>query len=220
MECIACGKLTKNPKFCCRSCSTTTRNSERIRSSESCSKTSQALNEYFIKVGKRRTPERQCQGCGKTFLAKTPKHTQKFCGVECRTKRWQDSTRIHGSAAGRASATKRVIRSKQEVELFDLVKQLYPSAVHNTPIVDGWDADISIPDLKIAILWDGPWHRKEMGFKNHSLKQVKNRDRIKRLALLTQGWTIYTFQDNMFTPHAAFQFLVGTVGLPPTSTPL
>lgn len=36
---------------------------------------------------------------------------------------------------------------------------------------NGWDADIIIEDLKIAILWNGKWHYEKITEK-HSVSQV------------------------------------------------
>jgi hypothetical protein len=60
-----------------------------------------------------------------------------------------------------------------------------------------WDADIIIPELKIAILWNGIWHYKDLGFciKNTSLSQTQNRDRLKIKAIIEAGWTPYLIQD-------------------------
>ena len=39
---------------------------------------------------------------------------------------------------------------------------------------NGWDADVILPDLKIAIMWNGIWHYKQVR-KNHNvlLKSIK-----------------------------------------------
>lgn len=43
---------------------------------------------------------------------------------------------------------------------------------------NGWDADIIIPNIKVAVLWNGKWHYEQIK-KGHSVKQVQNRDKIK-----------------------------------------
>lgn len=65
----------------------------------------------------------------------------------------------------------------------------------NERIFLGWDADVIIPNLKIAILWDGPWHRKKITEK-HSLIQVQNRDKLKRTAILKSGFRVYVIEDD------------------------
>ena len=98
-------------------------------------------------------------------------------------------------------------RSKQEIELFEMCKNYFPDTIHNEKIFNGWDADIIIPSFKIAILWNGPWHYKEMGLKNHSLKQVQNRDNIKIKEIEKLGFTPLIYEDRYFTPSTAFEHL-------------
>lgn len=91
--------------------------------------------------------------------------------------------------------------------LYELCNAHYEGVYHNTPIVDGWDADIILPNEQTAILWNGRWHREQLTFKNHSLSQVQTRDRIKKEVLERAGWTVLVFEDNEFTPESAFVFL-------------
>lgn len=57
-----------------------------------------------------------------------------------------------------------------------------------------WDADIVIKSFKIAILWDGNWHRKKCN-KKHNLEHVQLRDKWKREIILNNGYTYYTIND-------------------------
>jgi len=118
--------------------------------------------------------------------------------------------------AGKSSAKNRVRRSKDEIELFDLCKAVFPDAISNSIIVDGWDADIVIPSTKTAILWNGPWHYKEMNMTNHSLKQVQTRDKIKINLFQSLGWKVFIFEDRYYTPSQAFIKLVGDPGYDPS----
>ena len=68
------------------------------------------------------------------------------------------------------------------------------SSVHNEPMFNGWDADIILPQYKLAILWNGPWHYKQVT-KEHNLKQVQNRDRIKKYEIEKTGYTCYIIKD-------------------------
>ena len=67
--------------------------------------------------------------------------------------------------------------------------------LHNECLFNGWDADIIIKELKLAILWNGSWHYREMNFNNHSLKQVQNRDRIKLKEIKKLGWKFIIVKD-------------------------
>ena len=57
-----------------------------------------------------------------------------------------------------------------------------------------WDADIIIHDYKIAILWNGAWHYKQIS-KNSSLIQIQNRDVIK-INEIKKGNNILVYPEN------------------------
>ena len=59
---------------------------------------------------------------------------------------------------------------------------------------NGWDADIILPDLKIAVLWNGKWHYEKIT-KKHSVKQVQNRDKIKIQEIIQTGYKPYIIKD-------------------------
>lgn len=134
------------------------------------------------------------------------KELQKKIGSNARSKLWQDREKMItiSSLAGRKSANLVVKRSKDEIALYDLCKNEFNVVKHNEIIAEGWDADIVIEDLKLAILWNGPWHYKQMPHSNHSLEQVQNRDRIKRKVLTENGYNVISFNDNEYTPLSAF----------------
>ena len=57
-----------------------------------------------------------------------------------------------------------------------------------------WNVDIIIEDIKFAVLWNGPWHYKQIT-KSHSVKQTQNRDKIKIKEIKESGWTPYIIKD-------------------------
>lgn len=59
---------------------------------------------------------------------------------------------------------------------------------------NGWDADVIIEDLKIAVLWNGKWHYEKITQK-HSVKQVQNRDNIKIKEIIKCGYIPYIIKD-------------------------
>lgn len=59
---------------------------------------------------------------------------------------------------------------------------------------NGWDADVIIDDFKIAVMWNGPWHRRKIT-KKHSVVQVQNRDRIKIKEIIACGYIPYVIDD-------------------------
>lgn len=143
------------------------------------------------------------------------KEVQKQVGSRSFTKLWEDRDRMieHSSRAGRKSASTLVRRSKEEIELFNLCSDAYKNVFSNLVIVAGWDADIVLEDYKIAILWNGPWHYKQMPHKNHSLKQVQKRDEIKKVTLEEKGYKVFTFEDRDYSPLSAFEIIKEVIAL-------
>lgn len=86
------------------------------------------------------------------------------------------------SKAGRASAQKqsKLRRSSNEIEFGNLCYQHFKSVRLNESIFNGWDADVIIDDIKVAILWNGKYW--------HSNKQTKNRDAIKIAEIIKLGY--------------------------------
>lgn len=117
---------------------------------------------------------------------------------------------------GRNSAKKRNLRSKDEIALYEMCRDRWHDTVANGVIAEGWDADIIIPSKKVAILWNGPWHYREMNMNNHSLKQVQTRDRIKMNLFRNLGWRVIVFRDDEDTPESAFKKLVAPEGIEPS----
>jgi len=143
----------------------------------------------------------KCAICQKSFLDYPSASLKK---TTCKSR---ECIKAVCSLSGRVSASRRVKRSKQEMELFELCKTVFEDVLPNHIIADGWDADIVIPSLKLAIMWHGPWHYRDMKMSNHSLKQVQNRDRIKRGLFKSLGWTILEFRDCDYTPQSAFDVI-------------
>jgi len=165
--CEGCGKTFKMRdnkrgrvrRFCSRKCADKNRHTEEVREKLSNSaKKIQGVEgiDYEVKIsasGRKRIIRlgiNKCIVCGKVFYGKRNKKT---CSEKCLKKKNKKSAR----KAGKISAAKQVRRSKAEIELFDLLSRDYDCA-HNEPIFNGWDADIIIHELRLAILWNGAWH--------------------------------------------------------------
>lgn len=209
-------------KFCSKSCSAKHNNQIRLQSKTIYQKgltkeTNCTTCGTIIKIGKNaNTNQAKCLDC-KTEKCKTEKikicklcnkqyktfTNQLSCSVECSKRLKQKG----GSLGGKISASKIVKRSRDEIKLYSLCKDYFNSVRHNQIISDGWDADIIIDDYKLAILWNGPWHYKQLSLKNHSLAQVQNRDKIKTDVLTSAGWEVIIFNDNLYTPEQAFEVL-------------
>lgn len=135
-----------------------------------------------------------CSICNKTFFGKT-----KCCSILC-----ANTGRLNGSRiGGRISANiqKSIRRSKNEALFYDLCKSRFINILSNERIFNGWDADIVLPDEKIAVLWNGNWHYKKITHK-HSVEQVQNRDLIKVKEIIKCKYVPYIIQDlGKFNPN-------------------
>ena len=127
-----------------------------------------------------------CTICGN--ILPYEKRFRKTCCDECK--------RIALSTAGKNSASISVRRSKNEIAFCELCENYFgkENVLHNEPMFDGWDADIILPEYKLAILWNGPWHYRKITA-DHSLEQVQNRDRLKIAEITTYGFTPYIIKD-------------------------
>lgn len=203
--------------FCNSSCAAQYNNKQRVkngwcRTTESKQRVSKSISEYKAKVRPERAERApytrieyvHCEVCGKSFVSygnPDSYYRMRFCSSDCRS--------VRRSEVGRNNPGLGTKRSKQEVELFELCKSAFSNVTSNEKLVDGWDADVVIHDIRTAILWNGPWHYREMNFGNHSLKQVQNRDRIKIKKLTDAGWVVKVFEDREYTPISAFNELMG-----------
>ena len=191
-ECDSEISTASKRKFCSHSCAAKFNNRIRCKNShqETTKKSKRIVSGKYCKVS-------WCKVCGKLI----PNSHNKSCSLECKTV----LTTVGSHKGGKASASKIVKRSKDEISLYNLCKEQFQSVRHNEVLIDGWDADIIIDEYKIAILWNGPWHYHQMPHKNHSLSQVQNRDKIKMKLFSEAGWNVLIYQDNHYTPSSAFQ---------------
>lgn len=131
--------------------------------------------------------EKECFLCKNMFKVKP--NRKKFCSLLC-------SRRNASKYAGLASAAARQTRGKNEIHFAKLCIEYFgeDKVLCNQPIFNGWDADVIIPHLKIAVLWNGVHHYKTV-YKEQSLSQVQNRDKIKLDQIAKHGYTAYTIKD-------------------------
>lgn len=201
-------------KYCGHKCAAIITNKERIDNGYVVSKNTKLLISLknkrppFSKIG-------QCKVCNKFFhLLKNRKTCSDIC--------YKKANIISGQKGGKVSNTKRIKRSKDEIKLFNLCKEYIDSSTRsNYILVDNWDVDIFIPSLNLAIMWNGPWHYKEMKLYNHSLLKVQERDNIKINLFRNAGFVVKVFEDRYYTPETALQeikSLVAPVGIEPTLT--
>jgi len=134
-----------------------------------------------------------CKICNKKIISKIERT---FCSRTCMYKDPVVNKKIQDGVKKGAinSVKKQNRRSKREIEFSEYCKETFLNVKLNIPIFNGWDADIILPDYKIAILWNGPWHYKKL-FEQHSLSQVKNRDKIKLNEIKKAGYISYIIKD-------------------------
>lgn len=176
-------------KNCSRSCA-----NSKAHTQESKNKTRLALSGRSRPEITKKRPTNCCV-CNDEIIRIPGRRKYPICNnMECR--------RVIGSITGRSK--KVTLRSKQEVELFDLCSKYFTNVSNNLQIINGWDCDIFLPDFNIAVLWNGPWHYKQMPHKNHSLSQVVNRDLLKLQEFEKLGIQTLIFEDRHFSPLEAF----------------
>lgn len=200
--------------FCSSRCSAAFNNQGRSR--ETIEKQARTLRAAFSsgritphrppKTDRAPLPTMTCVQCGAQFTAPAKGNLRKTCSLAC--------LGVSRKLSGIKSSQTRCIRSRDEIRLFELCSELWRSVRHNESLVDGWDADIIVDDIKVAVLWNGPWHYRKL-FASHSLDQVQTRDRHKRAALEAAGWRVMVFEDRHYTPDSAFEAVVAEGGIEP-----
>lgn len=194
----------RNNTFCDSSCAGSYNNSERTLSAESIQKAKETRNKNKHKH--RYSPCRLFGENNPNFIdGRSSKNTCVICGEPSGSRKTCSSICLQErrSVVARQNASKIRNRSKDEIKLFELCATKF-KCLANHIIDSGWDADIVMPDHKIAILWNGPWHYKDMKMSNHSLAQVQTRDRIKTSLFESLGWKVLVYEDRHHTPETAF----------------
>lgn len=134
-----------------------------------------------------------CNNCNDIFIRNWNKRNSKFCSRRCCTI-YNNKTLNLASIAGLKSAKSQNRRSKNEIYFYNLCKDIFDDVLHNEPLFNGWDADVIIRSIKIAILWNGIWHYKQIK-KDSSLIQIQNRDNIKINEIIKCGFKPYVIKD-------------------------
>lgn len=204
-------KITKND-FCSRSCAGIHNNKGRVQSEETKAKISKALFKGLPKkrdrikenykpreAGAIRILITKCENCDKEFEHNSNK-SRRFCTQSCSTKNMiKNQMAIDPEfyiKQGRRSADAQSIsrRSKNEICFGELCKNKFHNVLFNETMFNGWDADVIIEDLKLAVLWNGKWHYEKIT-KKHSVEQVQNRDKIKINEIEKLGYKSYVIKD-------------------------
>lgn len=187
--------------FCNHSCSAEYNNKNRKITNETKEKISKSLRDFNFKT--KRSNIRICKVCGKQYVYRLGESTRICCSKECskylhdnykdfmteeQHKKYSERSRKN---IAKQAETK---RSKNEKYFCELCENHFNNVKHNEAMFNGWDADVIIEDIKLAVLWNGKWHYEKIA-KNHSLEQVQNRDKIKIEEIKKAGYKPYIIKD-------------------------
>ena len=201
-KCKECGKdfypHDRTSKFCSRSCAAKFNNKNRVVGSECREKISKSLKLWNDnkkasrgnEINQSKELKLICQACGKEFLSNNK--YKKYCSLDCRRQALSVGGRIGGLRSVKSQAENR--RSKNEIMFAEMCKEVYPDTICNISMFNGWDADVIIPSIRLAVLWNGKWHYEKIK-NNHSVEQVQNRDKIKISEIEKAGYRYYIIKD-------------------------
>lgn len=187
--CLNCDKPLTGKyqiKFCSHKCAAEYNNKKREEMSEETKKKISKTLKISIENGKHKHAmrvKRICVVCGKEYLKNKIKYLS-------------DESRKRISENGRKSVEKQgdARRSKNEIAFCKLCENYFSNVESNKCMFNGWDADVIIHDYKIAVLWNGAWHYKEIS-KKTSLTQIQNRDSIKIQEIRNYNYIPYIIKD-------------------------
>jgi len=183
--CEKCGKIMTSKfgsgRFCSRACANSREQTPEVNSKRQLVQKEQFKHSYLLNPN-------YCVICGKQLTYKN--RNNKTCSEECLKKSLEKA----GKKGGIKSVISQQRRSKNEIYFYELCLERFTNVLHNERMFKNWDADIILPDYKIAILWNGPWHYKQI-FKKQPLKQTQSRDKIKLNVIRECGYTPYVIKD-------------------------
>lgn len=208
MNCKKCFEVFVPSKGLTNYCSLKCRNSRSFTTETNLKRKEKTLQHWNEgKIYKRGEIKKiVCLNCNNEFETKRKRI---YCSLKCRNT--SEELKMSGRKGGLNSSLKRTKRSVNEIYFFQLCKERFKNVLNNVPMFNGWDADIILPDLKIAILWNGKWHYEKIT-EQHSLEQVQNRDKIKQKEIENCGYIPYIVKD-MGSRNKKFveeQFLIFT----------
>ena len=142
-----------------------------------------------------------CIMCNKEFLARREKLT---CSEVC----YKERLKITGHKGGTITASLPYHiknRSKNEKLFYEMIKSKFNDALPNQRIFNGFDADIVIPSLKLAIHWNGVWHYKQIfntSKGKYQFEQIQSRDKQRLNEIEKCGFSNYIVKDmNGYNPN-------------------
>lgn len=136
---------------------------------------------------------RLCLFCTKNYIPK--KNVQKYCSRACAMQHISiliKNGTINTNVNNRGKAE--IYFANMCIEHFGSNDVLCNAKIFEDKNGGLWDADIVIQSLKIAVLYDGIFHHKQVK-KGMNLLQIKTRDYLKRKIILSNGYRYYTVVD-------------------------
>lgn len=219
IKCANCDKEVKKTQsevnstkhsFCSMSCAGTYNGKLRVHSVETKQKISKSNKKKFKGI-RNIDVVKICKQCSSEFHTRVKKGI--FCSRSCQTT-WANLNLGMARKAGLASvsAQSETRRSKNEIYFGELCANHFKEVKFNEPMFNGWDADVIIEDIKMAVLWNGKWHYEKIT-KKHSVAQVQNRDKIKQREITEKGYQSYVIKDmgkynRLFVENKFAEFLV------------
>jgi predicted DNA-binding protein YlxM (UPF0122 family) len=119
-------------------------------------------------------------------------------GEKAYEKRVAKMLRLQQKRAAKSLKKARFLGSKNEILCYKLLKKALPKEKiihHDYSIVPRLEIDISIPDRKVAICWDGLCHRKPI-YGKKSFARTKKHDKIRKRCLSKINWSHIIIVDN------------------------
>lgn len=136
-----------------------------------------------------------CIACKSEFRVKKTRKNQKVCNLDCKRllekqKAAEGYYKQLGRIGGCASAVVQVKRSKNEIMFAELCENTFEFEDVRCiePIFNGWDSDVILYTMRIAIAWNGIWHYQKVR-KEHDLDATKRRDIHKQKEI--KRWGIF-----------------------------
>ncbi len=226
MNCINCNKIVASKygkKFCSQTCSAVFNNSKRgPQTLQTKLKKSETLKKRADLIGRKFPKEngvfvKTCKICNKKFYHEKYSRVS-MCSVECRN---ELKRRVNAETEKRLGGLwqRRNSRSKGEKLLSQKLTNYGLKVVTNKKMFNGFDADIILPEYKIAIHWNGAWHWKPIAGVN-LLNKIKYRDELRYKAIEECGYINYIIIDHKLgTPEFAadihFRKLIRHLGIEP-----
>lgn len=199
--CVNCKKQFESDgdkKFCSHRCGAIYNNARRVLSEETINKLrigailwNRQNNKSKYKRDENRLYFLKCKTCHKEF--KNKRYGIKNCSPECYAIDRKNFGR-KGALAQYNSIHRKTGRSYNEMYFYQLVKEKFPDALNNKFIFNGYDADVIIPSLKLAIHWNGIWHYKSVISELH-FNSIQEKDKLRYNEIEKAGYTNYIIKD-------------------------